>query len=57
MSKHFREAIKMKKNYLINQLIKLGIYKKRDTHLYELTLSELEEEYEAITKADFTSVG
>ncbi|SDY09564.1 Fur-regulated basic protein A [Evansella caseinilytica] len=50
MSKIFQEAIMLKKNYLIKKLIKLGVYKKGDQHLYELTLTQLEEEYAALTK-------
>ncbi|PLS03321.1 Fur-regulated basic protein FbpA [Neobacillus cucumis] len=40
-----RDAVQLKKKNLINKLIKLGIYKKNNKHLYELTLSELENEY------------
>ncbi|MCM3588833.1 Fur-regulated basic protein FbpA [Mesobacillus maritimus] len=29
-------------------MIKLGVYKKDNKHLYELTLSDLEEEYQSI---------
>ncbi len=45
MGKVFREAIEKRKIFLINQLINRGAYKKNDTHLFELTLSDLEEEY------------
>ena len=45
MGKVFRKAIEKRKNFLINQLINRGIYKKNDTHLFELILSDLEEEY------------
>ncbi|MDQ0253948.1 hypothetical protein J2S74_001321 [Evansella vedderi] len=50
MSKFIQEAIRAKKNYLISQLIQSGIFKKGDQHLYELTLTELEEEYKAHEK-------
>jgi Fur-regulated basic protein A len=29
----------------MDELIKVGVYKKEDKHLYELTLTDLEEEY------------
>ncbi|SDY09205.1 Fur-regulated basic protein A [Evansella caseinilytica] len=48
MSKMFQKAITMKKNALINGLIGMGIYKKGDQQLYELTLTELEKEYEVV---------
>jgi hypothetical protein len=38
------------KQTLINKLIKSGIYKKGNKHLYELTLSDLENEYKYIEK-------
>ncbi|RFB09482.1 Fur-regulated basic protein FbpA [Bacillus sp. HNG] len=46
MGNLLRYAVQSKKKDLINKLIKQGIYKKNDKHLYELTLSELEKEYE-----------
>ncbi|MFS0821644.1 Fur-regulated basic protein FbpA [Bacillus sp. 1P02SD] len=46
MGNLLRYAVQSKKKDLINKLIKRGIYKKNDKHLYELTLSELEKEYE-----------
>lgn len=45
MGNILRYAVQMKKKDLINKLIKMGIFKKNNKHLYELTLSELEEEY------------
>ncbi len=39
-----RNAVQLKKQHLINRLIKSGIYKKNNKHLYELTLSDLEKE-------------
>ncbi|MDQ0246706.1 hypothetical protein J2S09_004310 [Bacillus fengqiuensis] len=48
MGKVFREAIEKRKSFLINQLVNRGVYKKNDTHLFELTLSDLEEEYNKI---------
>ncbi|UTR08976.1 Fur-regulated basic protein FbpA [Evansella sp. LMS18] len=50
MSKHIQNAIRARKNYLISQLIQQGIYKKGDQHLYELTLTELEDELSAAVK-------
>ena len=45
-----RSAVQLKKQKLINKLIKSGIYKKNTKHLYELTLSDLEKEYKYIKK-------
>ncbi|MCM3600861.1 Fur-regulated basic protein FbpA [Robertmurraya korlensis] len=45
MSKQLRLAVEKRKNYLINYLIKAGIYKKNEQHLFELTLTDLELEY------------
>lgn len=40
-----REAVLRKKETLIKKLLALGVYKKDDLHLYELTLSDIEKEY------------
>ncbi|MGM7722358.1 Fur-regulated basic protein FbpA [uncultured Metabacillus sp.] len=40
-----REAVFRRKEKLIQKLLALGIYKKEEHHLYELTLSEIETEY------------
>ncbi len=48
MEKLLRKAVQQKRQYLIEQLIKSGIYKKHDKHLYEWTLSDLEEEYKYV---------
>lgn len=40
-----RQAIEKRKNYLIRKLLGNGIYKKNELHLFELTLTELEEEF------------
>ncbi|PFN80585.1 Fur-regulated basic protein FbpA [Bacillus sp. AFS076308] len=45
MGNLLRYAVQLKEKNLINKLIKFGIYKKNNKHLYELTLSELEKEY------------
>ncbi|MBM7651272.1 Fur-regulated basic protein FbpA [Neobacillus cucumis] len=45
MNKILREAVEKKKQAIINKLIIQGAYKKEDKHLFELTLSELVEEY------------
>ncbi|MFE0507160.1 Fur-regulated basic protein FbpA [Peribacillus butanolivorans] len=49
MGKLLRDAINNKKVILINKLIKEGIYKKNNTHLFEMTLSDLQEEYNKIS--------
>ena len=45
MKIHQLRANKQKRQFLINELIKNGIYKKNNKHLYEWTMSELEKEY------------
>ncbi|WP_057913781.1 Fur-regulated basic protein FbpA [Peribacillus muralis] len=40
-----RQAIETKRNFLINKLINTGVYQKHDIHLFEWTLTDLEEEY------------
>lgn len=45
MSKQLRIAVEKRKNYIINYLIKSGIYKKNERHLFELTLTDLELEF------------
>ncbi|MEH7384245.1 Fur-regulated basic protein FbpA [Bacillus sp. JJ1521] len=49
MGNFLRQAVQLKKKEVINKLIKQGIYKKNDKHLYELTLSELENELQMTT--------
>jgi hypothetical protein len=50
MANLLREAVQKKRQFLIDELIKSGIYKINDKHLYEWTLSDLENEYNAIEK-------
>lgn len=38
-----------KKELLIHELLILGVFKKGELHLFELTISELEEEYSRLT--------
>ncbi|MGG0414106.1 Fur-regulated basic protein FbpA [Peribacillus simplex] len=47
-----RKAIEKKRNFLINELINKGVYKKNDIHLFELTLTDLENEYIKISKIE-----
>ncbi|WP_243387797.1 Fur-regulated basic protein FbpA [Bacillus kexueae] len=46
MTSNLRIAIEKRKEYIIQKLIQFDIYKKGQKHLYELTLSELEDLYE-----------
>jgi len=55
MGNLIRYGVQLKKKNLINKLIKLGIYKKNNKHLYELTLSELEIEYKNMNTNDLVS--
>lgn len=48
MKNSHRKAVQQKRQFLINELIRSGIYKKNNKHLYEWTLSELETEYQYI---------
>ncbi|WP_074432848.1 Fur-regulated basic protein FbpA [Neobacillus jeddahensis] len=46
MSDLLQETIREKREHLINELIKSGVYKIKNKHLYEMTLSELEKGYQ-----------
>ncbi|WP_459501398.1 Fur-regulated basic protein FbpA [Bacillus sp. C1] len=50
MSSQLRFAVENRKRRLIDQLIKVGVFKVLDRQLYELSLEELEKEYKDITK-------
>jgi Fur-regulated basic protein A len=50
MGEIFKKVIRLKKEQVIQQLIRLDYYKSSDNRqLYELTLRELENEYKAVT--------
>ncbi|MDE5054697.1 Fur-regulated basic protein FbpA (plasmid) [Niallia taxi] len=38
-------AVEVRRAFIIDQLLSIGIYKKENVQLYELSLSELESEY------------
>jgi len=42
-----RDAVENKRKKLIDKLIAFNVYKKEDKHLFELSLTELENEYKA----------
>lgn len=46
MSSQLRFAVENRKRHLIDELIGAGVFKIRDRQLYELSLEELEKEYE-----------
>ena len=48
MKNILRTAVQQRRQYLIDKLLKVGVFKKEDRHLYEWTLSDLEEEYKYI---------
>ncbi|MGP1906938.1 Fur-regulated basic protein FbpA [Metabacillus indicus] len=50
MGHMIRRAIEKRKNHLIKKLLSSGIYKRNDLHLFQLTLSELEEECKRAVK-------
>jgi len=41
-----QEAVQEKRQNLIDELIKSGIFKINNKHLYQMTLSELEKKYQ-----------
>lgn len=45
MGNQFRKAVESKRNQLMTSLIEMGVYKKEERHLFQLTLTDLEEEY------------
>lgn len=45
MGKILRQAVENRRNELINKLIAFNFYKKGDKHLFELSLTDLENEY------------
>lgn len=55
MSKILLEAVQSRKEFIINQLLSIGIYKKENAHLYELCLSDLEREYRLFKKKKKTN--
>jgi Fur-regulated basic protein A len=50
MENLLRAAVRQRKQYLIEELLKKGVYKKENHHLFELTLSDLEKEYQTRSK-------
>jgi len=54
MENTLRHAAQVKEEKLINKMIQSGIYKKDNKHLYELTLSDLEDEYKVLENNDIT---
>lgn len=48
MSALLRQAVEHKRQKLIEQLINADVYKKDGKQLFELTLSELENEYRSV---------
>ncbi|WP_045515785.1 Fur-regulated basic protein FbpA [Neobacillus niacini] len=50
MKNILRTAVQQRRQYLIDKLLKDGVFKKEDRHLYEWTLSDLEKEYKYMEK-------
>ena len=50
MTKQPYSHIQCKKTSMIDLLLDAGVYKKGNKQLYELTLQELESEYEAVAQ-------
>lgn len=48
MKNILRTAVQQRRQYLIDKLLKVDVFKKENRHLYEWTLSDLEEEYRYI---------
>ncbi|MEH7245930.1 Fur-regulated basic protein FbpA [Neobacillus niacini] len=55
MKNILRNAVQQRRQVLIDKLLKIGVFKKEDRHLYEWTLSDLEEEYKFIENHGFDS--
>lgn len=55
MKNILRNAVQQRRQLLIDKLLKIGVFKKDDRHLYEWTLSDLEEEYKYIETNRFDS--
>jgi len=47
MGNILREAVENKRKKLIETLIAFNVYKREDKHLFELSLTELQNEYKA----------
>ncbi|PLS05382.1 Fur-regulated basic protein FbpA [Neobacillus cucumis] len=47
MGNILRDAVENKRKKLIEKLITLDVYKKEDKHLFELSLTDLENEYKS----------
>lgn len=45
MGNILREAVESKRKKLIEKLIAFNVYKKEDKHLFDFSLTELEDEY------------
>lgn len=61
MGNVLRKAVENRRKKLIDKLIAFKIYKKDDKHLFELSLSELENEYRTLQSychphSDFGSI-
>ncbi|MFP7296392.1 Fur-regulated basic protein FbpA [Neobacillus niacini] len=50
MGKILREAVENRRLELINKLIAFGVYKKEEHHLFELSLTDLENEFKIFIK-------
>ncbi|GGH83899.1 hypothetical protein JOD43_000789 [Pullulanibacillus pueri] len=51
MSHLLREAVEKRREELINKLITFDVYKVQHKHLFELSLSQLEKEYDHLLNA------
>ena len=49
LEKSLQKSLERNKNLLIDKLISYGIYKINNNHLFELSLSDLEKEYNKIS--------
>lgn len=50
MANQLRRAVEQKKQFYIERLLEKGIFKQNGRQLYELTLSELQREYEGLVR-------
>ncbi len=50
MSFYLRSALEKRKQYLIEQLVSSHVYKKSSKHLFEWTLSDVEQKYLSVQR-------
>ncbi|MFC3883512.1 Fur-regulated basic protein FbpA [Bacillus songklensis] len=57
MKNILRTAVERRKQYLIHKLIHLGAYERKDCHLLNRNLTDLEEEYKYMMEQEKGEIG